>query len=148
MDPEPEDEYFLGGANDDDDDADTSSRRAGLIGLAVVLVVVAAAITLTSLLVDTSSASRGPRTAARAWGTALVHGDTAARRRLECAVGSRSSAVVRLALVGATGVSTGAADQLDKNRWSVPLEIERSDSSLQDSVDVTVVREYGRYVVC
>jgi hypothetical protein len=147
--PDPEDEYFLVRGDDDGDHRtdDRRTRRTALAGLAVVVVLVALAITATSLFVHTSSAGRGPGTAARRWGAALVHHDPAARRRLECAGGSRT-ATGPLALAGATGVSTGQAHRLSTNRWSVPLEIDGPGGTVQDSVDVTVVREAGRYVVC
>ncbi len=150
MQPDADDEYFLGGGDDSGRDDDSSPRKGALIGLAVVVVLVAVAITLTSLLVDTTSsaAAASPRSAAQRWGDALVHGRTATRRRLECAAGSPTGDVLRLVITDGTKLSVGRARQAAERRWSVPLEIDAPDGSPEDSVSITVVRESGRYLVC
>ena len=149
MHDDPDDEYFLGDDADAEPADDRRNRRGALIGLAVVIVLVAVAITLTSLLVDTTPAARGPHTVAQRWSDSLASGDTAARRRLECATPADvGRALSRLLAGSGYRVAAGSARSQGKDRWSVPLRIESPDGSPITSVSVTVVRESGRYLVC
>lgn len=149
MHDDTDDEYFLGDGADREPSDDRRTRRGALIGLAAVIVLVAVAITLTSLLVNTSPADRGPRSAVQRWSATLEQGDTAARRRLECAAPTDIGDVLTRFLAGSRyRVVAGQARSTGADRWSVPVRVDSADGSPVTSTSVTVVRESGRYLVC
>lgn len=126
----------------------SQARRIRSVWLLAIVIVVGVLVLVA--VVTSGSAprpSRTPEAVAREWMTALLRGQDAERRALECP-GSAEAQQVGLLVVGAASVRTQPARRIRSDQWVVTVNLFGPKGALLNAVPLTVDRIDGVLKVC